>query len=137
MRVAIWYRIQPAAHTSAFSPYGLPWTTSGLYEENDEISSMCYLLQLTFSLPMANLTKSQETSNPELSDETQRCDHWNKSSLRVHSNHGNVFLLLLKSLFSCIEKRGLRLRLLGSSSHSVRKGKTKQRQNKNKVKWSP
>ena len=60
---------------------------------------MCYLLQLTFSLPKANLTKSQETSNPELSDETQRCDHWNESALRVHSNHGNVFFFVIAEEF--------------------------------------
>lgn len=33
--MAIWYRMQPAAQTSAFSPYGSLFSTSGLNENED------------------------------------------------------------------------------------------------------
>ena len=33
-RQAIWYKIQPTAQMSAFSPYSMPRTTSGLKEKD-------------------------------------------------------------------------------------------------------
>ena len=43
---------------------------------------------LTFSVPKANLTKPRKLLNPELSNETWRCDHSNESSRWVLSNGG-------------------------------------------------
>ena len=42
----------------------------------------------TISLPKVNLTKPRKLLNPELSNETQRCDHSNESSRWVLSNGG-------------------------------------------------
>ena len=52
------------------------------------LTAACWLCVLTLSLPRTNLTKPGKCKNPELSNETQRCDHSNESCQWVLSNGG-------------------------------------------------
>ena len=88
------------AFVGAQSAIGISWNKQQNPSFLDGFDCRYIGNRLILSLPKANLTKPRKRLNPELSNETQRCDHSNKSSRRVLSN-GGVYIVAKESSWFC------------------------------------